>query len=257
MHQHGYCHRDIKPENILLEHKHARCISSNDIKICDFGQCATGQVDGIKSLSDLCGSPGFFAPEMILDGNLYCGIRADIWSIGCVLLELALGHEHYCHNWMNAYDKEVLQNENVFKDRLTTTLTEINALKFDNDDMGNFLKRLLVINPDDRMRSNNLIHDKWLCGKDRCPSRLYASSSDESTDCADSFKIDTACVLGKKNLEQIKFRDRKSSLFHSSRDSIEARKRCSQRHHKILGRQREICLPPIGELKLNTSNTTK
>jgi hypothetical protein len=49
---------------------------------------------------------GFFAPEMIMYGKYY-GDKADIWSIGCILLELVLGHEKFCDLWMTAYDYEV------------------------------------------------------------------------------------------------------------------------------------------------------
>lgn len=37
---------------------------------------------------------GFFAPEMIICGS-YEGDKADVWSIGCILLELLFGHRRY------------------------------------------------------------------------------------------------------------------------------------------------------------------
>jgi serine/threonine protein kinase len=56
---------------------------------------------------------GFFAPEMITQSQYY-GDKADIWSTGCILLELILGHERFCEVWMPAYDYEVLQVMCVF-----------------------------------------------------------------------------------------------------------------------------------------------
>ena len=44
---------------------------------------------------------GFFAPEMIMHGSYY-GDKADVWSIGCILLELVAGHEKFCDIWMTA-----------------------------------------------------------------------------------------------------------------------------------------------------------
>ena len=37
---------------------------------------------------------GFFAPEMIITGS-YDGDKVDVWSTGCVLLELLFGHRRY------------------------------------------------------------------------------------------------------------------------------------------------------------------
>ncbi|RHY83296.1 hypothetical protein DYB26_001241 [Aphanomyces astaci] len=74
MHMHGYCHRDLKPENILFTHDNYM------VKIVDFGLCAKV---GTTPLTDFCGSPGFFAPEMLLHDQ-YDGQKADVWSIGAV-----------------------------------------------------------------------------------------------------------------------------------------------------------------------------
>lgn len=58
------------------------------------------------SLSLFAGHAGFFGPEMITHGSYY-GDKVDIWSVGCILLELVLGHERFCDMWMTAYDYEV------------------------------------------------------------------------------------------------------------------------------------------------------
>jgi serine/threonine protein kinase len=110
-HNVGVCHRDLKPENILLQFdiKEEKCIS---LKLCDFGLSTRYQEN--VPLKDFCGSPGFFAPEMITKGS-YFGDKADIWSIGCVLLELVVGHEKFCDMWMTAYDYEILQDKEKFK----------------------------------------------------------------------------------------------------------------------------------------------
>ncbi|RHY60598.1 hypothetical protein DYB28_014100 [Aphanomyces astaci] len=50
------------------------------VKIVDFGLCAKV---GTTPLTDFCGSPGFFAPEMLLHDQ-YDGQKADVWSIGAV-----------------------------------------------------------------------------------------------------------------------------------------------------------------------------
>jgi serine/threonine protein kinase len=75
LHAKGICHRDLKPENILLkiDGSNPDSVRSSQIQVCDFGLCRQGlnQVD--RTLSEFCGSPGFFAPEMICGGGKYNG----------------------------------------------------------------------------------------------------------------------------------------------------------------------------------------
>ncbi|KAF0684945.1 Aste57867_23102 [Aphanomyces stellatus] len=104
LHGHDYCHRDLKPENILFTQDNYM------IKIVDFGLCAKV---GTKVLTDFCGSPGFFAPEMLLHES-YDGQKADVWSVGCILLELILGNTFFLQTWMTAYQLDVLSDRQHF-----------------------------------------------------------------------------------------------------------------------------------------------
>ena len=67
-------HRDLKPENILIAIPDGK--REIQVKICDFEMSAIVRAPPSNSkLSDFCGSPGFFAPEVfILDS--YCGFKA-------------------------------------------------------------------------------------------------------------------------------------------------------------------------------------
>jgi serine/threonine protein kinase len=59
------------------------------VKVVDFGLCTKAtSPDGL--LDDFCGSPGFFAPEILLRDR-YDGRKADVWSLGCILLEVRPG----------------------------------------------------------------------------------------------------------------------------------------------------------------------
>ena len=49
------------------------------------------------------GSPGFFAPEVLL-AAAYDGARADAWSLGAVLVECLLGGDVFGAVWLPAYD---------------------------------------------------------------------------------------------------------------------------------------------------------
>ena len=64
-------------------------------KVADFGTSkgVSSNKDDLQKpeylFNEFCGSPGFMAPEMIID-RYYDGVKADWWSIGCILLELIL-----------------------------------------------------------------------------------------------------------------------------------------------------------------------
>ncbi|KAK5810744.1 shaggy-related protein kinase theta isoform X1 [Gossypium arboreum] len=79
----GVCHRDIKPQNLLVyPHTH-------QVKICDFGS-AKKLVPGEPNISYIC-SRYYRAPELIFGVTEYT-TAIDMWSVGCVMAELLLGH---------------------------------------------------------------------------------------------------------------------------------------------------------------------
>lgn len=82
MHQRGFVHRDIKPENILLN-------ESNEAVIADLGLC-TKTTPG-TSIREVVGTNGFMAPELG-SGRPFEPMPADIFSVGCTLLELVYGN---------------------------------------------------------------------------------------------------------------------------------------------------------------------
>jgi SNF-related kinase len=92
-HRHEICHRDLKPENILIS-------QDQRIKLVDFGLCS--RVKPGQKLGDFCGSPGFFAPEMIL-ASAYNGFAVDVWSLGCILLEVSACSSIAMTTWLIAF----------------------------------------------------------------------------------------------------------------------------------------------------------
>jgi len=83
LHIKGYCHRDIKPQNLLIDP------NDHHLYLCDFGS-AKKLVPGETNVSYIC-SRYYRAPELIFGATEYT-TQIDIWSVGCVLAELFLGH---------------------------------------------------------------------------------------------------------------------------------------------------------------------
>ncbi|URE44676.1 SHAGGY-related protein kinase [Musa troglodytarum] len=77
------CHRDVKPQNLLVDPL------THQVKLCDFGS-AKVLVKGEANISYIC-SRYYRAPELIFGATEYT-TSIDIWSAGCVLAELLLGH---------------------------------------------------------------------------------------------------------------------------------------------------------------------
>ena len=81
LHANNIIHRDIKGGNILVD-------NSGQIKLADFG--ASKKLDSINSQADsFVGTPYWMAPETIRSKGY--GRKADVWSIGCTVVELGTG----------------------------------------------------------------------------------------------------------------------------------------------------------------------
>lgn len=96
LHESGIVHRDIKPENILLK--------GSFIKIVDFGASKIitnpNNATTMTNVDALKGTPMYMAPEVIKGKPSAKLPSVDIWSIGCVLLQMVTGQQPWaeCDN---------------------------------------------------------------------------------------------------------------------------------------------------------------
>ena len=90
LHSHRIMHRDIKGGNILVDR-------GGVCKLSDFGASKhlselTQATAGFQSLR---GTPYWMAPEVVRQSG--AGRQADIWSVGCTIIEMATGKPPFSH----------------------------------------------------------------------------------------------------------------------------------------------------------------
>ncbi|GAB5590091.1 hypothetical protein Unana1_04991 [Umbelopsis nana] len=85
IHRLNRIHRDIRSDNILFN-------SRGEVKLADFGHCAQLSVQQPKRNS-VVGTPYWMAPEVVK--GLEYDAKADIWSLGVLLIEMMEGNPPY------------------------------------------------------------------------------------------------------------------------------------------------------------------
>ena len=87
-HMAGVVHRDIKPGNVFL-------VQGGGVKILDFGLSRIVDETQLTMSRQVMGTLAYMPPEQ-LEGNAV-DHRADIWALGAVLYEMAVGHPPFRH----------------------------------------------------------------------------------------------------------------------------------------------------------------
>ena len=157
IHSRNVIHRDLKLENILLDGSYAVAIADfGNAYILDEGQdgCVIGS----------CGTPIYMSPENLASrASAYCGFKADIWSLGCILFVMLMG--------MTPFEEEGPIPTDWFLKRLETRQQDefwsrhesaIYSTKKISDEAKAFIGRMLAFEPQERPSVADLLCDPWL-----------------------------------------------------------------------------------------------
>uniref|UniRef100_A0A2N9I832 Protein kinase domain-containing protein n=1 Tax=Fagus sylvatica TaxID=28930 RepID=A0A2N9I832_FAGSY len=96
LHDRNVVHRDIKCANILVD-------ANGSVKLADFGLAKATKLNDVQSCK---GTAFWMAPEVVNRKNHGYGLPADIWSLGCTVLEMLTREIPYSDwEWMAALFK--------------------------------------------------------------------------------------------------------------------------------------------------------
>ena len=145
VHSNGVVHRDVKPENILL--------SPNGAVLLDFGHARAPTIlanaDSYDAKKYIVGTPNYVSPEQV-SGRRVADSRSDIYSLGCVLLEMLTGAVPF----VASSARESMQR------RVDEPPPDVRALRPDvPDELASVLKRALKVDPAERYMSASQMAD--------------------------------------------------------------------------------------------------
>uniref|UniRef100_A0A0W0FGM3 Putative kinase-like protein n=1 Tax=Moniliophthora roreri TaxID=221103 RepID=A0A0W0FGM3_MONRR len=144
LHSKGILHRDLRTDNILVE-------ASGICKIFDFA--VSKWTEDFPAATLLQGTVFWMAPEVVnLQGTQY-SVKVDIWSVGCMVLEMLAGTQPWTGDEMLAVMFK------LYQEKVPPPVPEGVVLSEAGDD---FRKKCFAINPDERPSAAVLRTHDWL-----------------------------------------------------------------------------------------------
>jgi len=160
LHSKGVIHRDIKASNVL--------VNKGQVKLADFGCSKKTYFDGDRSehQHSMIGTTIYMAPEVMKsdvtdEENSGYGRKADIWSLGLMVLEMAQGKPPYTNPGVAIFKVCMTDELPPFPDSLS-------------EEGRDFVARCLERNPDSRPDADQLKHHPFCRTEFDDPSRFHS-----------------------------------------------------------------------------------
>ena len=215
----------------------------------------------------------------MITAKCYNGFACDVWSVGCILLELVLGREAFTSMWMCSYALDVLTNQASFQNEIQSRSMDIHAKIHENDAMGcsDLLHGLLAIDPQKRWSMAHLRSHEWLqinkyeanqniafndllllSTKSAASITTTVSLQSNSSDDEDDIVIVSSCMD-----ELTSYEPEKEKSEKSEKSELSVNKGESTSHGKVQGKEQELkeqeltrtntSPAPLGPIKIGSS----
>lgn len=148
IHDRGIVHRDLKPENLLFRTKD----EDADIMIADFGLSRVMDEDKLTALTEVCGTPGYMAPEIFKKTGHSKPV--DIWAMGVITYFLLCGYTPFDRETQAEEMQAIIAGDYKFEPAEYWSNVSETARQFVRD--------CLTIDPASRPTAEEALNHVWL-----------------------------------------------------------------------------------------------
>jgi len=147
-------HRDVKPENLIYASNEPDAV----IKLTDYGLAKNiSAFDSDSPLNDACGTPGYVAPELLLEQPY--GTKVDVWAMGVILYILLCGYPPF---------HEDTGNQSKLFRKIKNAQFEFHSPWWDNVSQAakDLVRKLLTLDPSNRPTAAEVLLEPWVADPD-------------------------------------------------------------------------------------------